>query len=428
MQQNGLQHDAELSPRTEAPSSVRGRLKLVGPGLVVAATGVGAGDLIASLVVGTRFGLTLIWALIIGALVKFLVTEGVGRWYMASGQTMVQGWHSLGRLASGYFVVYMFLLTFVYSAAVTSASALAATAMFPILPLPVWAILHGVAGFILVGIGRYDFFERIMEFFVGLMFITIVGLAIFLLPDLGEVNTGLLPQLPEGSLLYALGLIGGVGATLSLAAYPYWARERGWRGASWIPMMRLDLAVAYVMTAIFMLAMLVIGTVFLFGTGTSISGEEGLVTLSGPLGERFGVVARWLFLIGFWAATTSSIIGAWNSYGYLFADYVRTVRRVQDAEAESYLSEKSRFFRGMLVWVTFPPMLLHFLGQPVFLVIVYAALGAFFMPFLAITLLWLLNSRRVAPEHRNRIATNIALGGIVLLFAVLAVQELVGLF
>jgi hypothetical protein len=80
----------------------------------------------------------------------------------------------------------------------------------------------------------------------------------------------------------------------------------------------------------------------------------------------------------------------------------------------------------MLVWISFPSMLLLFFGEPVLLIIVYAAMGALFLPFLAITLLWLLNSSRVAPEHRNGIVANIVLVVSVLLFAFLGVQEILG--
>jgi Mn2+/Fe2+ NRAMP family transporter len=99
---------------------------------------------------------------------------------------------------------------------------------------------------------------------------------------------------------------------------------------------------------------------------------------------------------------------------------------VPDERAEEYLSEKSIYFRAMLVWISFPPMLLLFFGEPVLLIIVYAAMGALFLPFLAITLLWLLNSSRVAPEHRNGIVANAIFVLSVLLFAFLGVQEVLG--
>ena len=395
----------------------------------MAATGVGAGDLISSLVAGTRFGSVLIWTIVLGAIIKFSLVEGMGRWSMATGRTIFEGWRDLGRWATIYFVVYLFLVTFVFGAAVTSASALAVDALFPdVLPIWGWAVLHGIFGFVVVGIGRYGLFERVIEVFVGVMFVTVVGLAILLTPNLGELAIGLVPRIPEGSLLYALGIIGGVSGTFTLASYPYWVRERGWRRSTWIPMMRTDLIVGYVVTAVFMISMLIIGTEFLFGTGTNISGTEGLVALSDPLSEQFGTVAGWFFLIGFWSATTSSILGAWNGSAYLFADFVRTSRDVPDSQAEDYISEKSPWFRGFLVWITFPPMVLLFFGQPVFLVIIYAALGALFLPFLSITLLWLLNSGRVDRQFRNKIFSNAGMAVALVLFAILAVQQLISLF
>ena len=69
-------------------------------------------------------------------------------------------------------------------------------------------------------------------------------------------------------------------------------------------------------------------------------------------------------------------------------------------------------------------MVLLFFDQPVFLVIVYAALGALFLPFLAGSLIWLLNSKRVDKEHRNGPLANVVLGGSVVLFAILAVQQI----
>ena len=75
---------------------------------------------------------------------------------------------------------------------------------------------------------------------------------------------------------------------------------------------------------------------------------------------------------------------------------------------------------------SFPPMVLLAFGQPVALVTVYASLGALFLPFLAITLLLLLNSRRVAPEYRNRIVSNVVLAVSVIPFIVVGVQEVMG--
>ena len=416
----------ETTTRSEAPTTRRSRLRLIGPGLVVAATGVGAGDMVSSLTAGTQFGTVLVWSIVLGAVLKFALTEGLGRWYMATKTTVLDGWRSMGAWATGYFTIYLALVTFFFGAAAPSASALAVTAMFPgVMPLWAWAILHSVVfGFLICIVGKYGLFERVMEVFVGVMFVTVVGLALLLVPNVGALAFGtVVPRIPEGSLPYVLAVIGGVGGTFTLVSYTYWVRERGWRSPSWIPMMRTDLIVGYVATGLFMVAMLVIGAELLFADGANISGEEGLVALSDPIAERFGAVASWLFLIGFWAAATSSITGAWNGGAYLFGDLVRTMRQVPEERGEEYLSEKGTFFRAFLVWITFPPMVLFAFDEPVLIVIIYASLGALFMPFLAGTLLWLLN-RRVERQYRSGLLSNLVLGASLLLFVALATQEI----
>jgi Mn2+/Fe2+ NRAMP family transporter len=192
--------------------------------------------------------------------------------------------------------------------------------------------------------------------------------------------------------------------------------------------MRVDSGVGFIITGLFMISMLIVGAAFLYGTGTSIADEEGLVTVADPMAQRYGEVVKVLFLVGFWSAATSSILGGWNAAAYLFADYVRTARRVPDDQADGYLSERSKYFRGFLVWCCFPPMLLFSLDEPVLLVIIYAALGALFLPFMAATLLYLLNSKKITNAFRNKAMGNIVLGVSVLLFVAIAVEEIRGLF
>jgi hypothetical protein len=62
-------------------------------------------------------------------------------------------------------------------------------------------------------------------------------------------------------------------------------------------------------------------------------------------------------------------------------------------------------------------------ANPVQLVLVYGVLGALFMPFLAATLLWLLNWR-VDRQHRNGWASNAMLIVSLLLFGALCVADL----
>lgn len=409
-----------------APPPAGQRWKAIGPGIVVAATGVGAGDLVATLIAGSRFGYALLWAAIIGCIVKIALSEGSARYHLATGSTILAGWRTLGAWTSWYFGIYVVIWGFIYGATAMSATALPLTALFPVLPLWGWAVIAGLAGFVFVWFNRYAVFEWAMKLLVAVMFVIMVGLAILVAPSLPELASGLAFALPEGSLFYTLGLIGGVGGTVTTAAYGYWVQAKGWHGVPWLGMMRLDNAVAYTMTGVFVVAMLIVGAELLYATGIALqSGDRGLLDLSGVLADRFGTTVAKLFLIGFAATAFSSVLGVWHGMSLFFADWYRQWRGIELAPGVAV--ERSGPFRAYLLWLTFPPMLLLFAQQPFLLAVIYGAFGALFMPFLAITLLLLLNSHALPREARNGWLANATLGGSALLFAALAGQQVWGM-
>jgi Mn2+/Fe2+ NRAMP family transporter len=407
----------------------RPSLRYVGPGMVVAATGVGAGDLVATLVAGSQYGYTLLWAAVIGCVVKIALAEAVGRWHLATGRTIFEGWRSLGRWTTWYFAVYVVLWGLVFGATAMSATALPLNAMFPAVPLNVFAVAAGLAGLAFVWFGQYAVFEKVMTVLVGVMFVTVVGIALLLVPDVPAMLAGLAPVVPDGSVVYTLGLIGGVGGTITMAAYGYWINAKGWHDASWMRVMRLDNRVAYVTTGIFVLAMLVVGAELLFTAQIALAeGERGLLDLDAVLEDRFGDTLATVFLVGFFATAFTSVLGVWQGVSLMFADFVANVRgrdRASDNATEEVVrAERSPAFRAYALWLTFPPMLLLLFDRPFALVIAYGALGAFFMPFLALTLVWLLNSSRTPQRWRNGWLSNALLVAAGLLFVALCVIEL----
>ncbi|UUN28907.1 Nramp family divalent metal transporter [Streptomyces sp. FIT100] len=397
--------------------------RYIGPGIVVAATGVGAGDLVATLIAGSKFGYTLLWAAVIGCLVKISLAEAAGRWHLATGRTLFDGWRSLGSWTTVYFAVYVTVWGFVYGAAAMSSSALPLAALFPdSMDLKWWGVLCGLVGLVFVWFNRYAVFEKVMTVLVGVMFVVTVYLAVRVTPNLGDALAGLVPVLPDDSLIYTLGLIGGVGGTITLAAYGYWVNAKGWHNTSWMKVMRLDNRVAYITTGIFVVAMLFVGAELLHSAGIALAkGDKGLLDLADILADRYGTATAKLFLVGFFATSFTSLIGVWHGVSLMFADFVSHYR--PSIAPAGTPRDKTPAFRAYLLWLTFPPIALLFLDQPFGLVIVYGVIGAFFMPFLALTLVWLLNSSRTPREWRNGMLSNVMLAAAGLLFVVLCVQQ-----
>jgi Mn2+/Fe2+ NRAMP family transporter len=405
----------------EAVESTK-RYKIVGPGLVVAATGIGAADLVATLVAGSRFGYALLWAVFVGVLMKIVLVEGAGRYTLATGRTIFEGWRSLGRWTSVYFGPYIMIWGFVYGATAMSASAMPLAVLFPVLPLWAWAIIMGLLGFGMVWLGKYHLVEKVSAIMIGLMFLVIVGLAIYTVPNIPEALTGLVPWIPSGGLTYTLALAGGVGGTITLAAYGYWLREKGWDRPRFMRVMQLDNTVAYIMSGVFVTATLILGVEVLYSAGLAVSaGDRGLLDLSAVLDERYGTVIGHTFLIGFWAASFSSVIGVWSGVSLMFADFWGNVRKKPAGHPDTVTGGK--YFKFFLLWITFPPMFLLLLDRPIFLILLYGVLGALFMPFLAVTLLWILNTRRVPRRWRNGWFTNLCLAVCAVLFGILGIYQ-----
>lgn len=403
-----------------------GRLSFLGPGLLVAATGVGAGDLATGSIVGSKLGLAVLWAVLVGALLKFVLNEGLARWQLATGETLLEGAvRHLGRPVGWIFLPYLLVWSFAVAGALASACGVTAHALLPVFEprtgKVVFGAAHALAGVVLVAAGGYRLFEKLMKVAIGVMFATVVVTAVMLRPDPVELLRGLvLPTLPDlggGGLAWTVALLGGVGGTVTLLCYGYWIREEGWSGPERLARSRLDLAVGYGMTAVFGLAMVVIGsTVEVEGGGAGL-----LVGLSNRLGDTLGAPAKWLFLAGAWGAVASSLLGVWQSVPYLFADLTRLLvgrqEEIGDAGPVDTGDRPYRFFLLALGLSAIVGLFSTFVQVQK----AYAILGALFIPMLALVLL-VLNGRVawIGRELRNGAAARLLLLACLGLFAFFA--------
>ena len=161
-------------------------LHALGPGLLLAATGVGAGDLATASIVGSLLGVTVLWAVVVGALLKFIVTEGLARWQLATGDSFLEGAvRHLGPVVVWAFLPYLLLWSFFVATALMGACGVTLHAIVPVFERPetgklVFGILSSLAGLGLVLRGGYRLFERVMKICIGVMFLTVIVTAAML--------------------------------------------------------------------------------------------------------------------------------------------------------------------------------------------------------------------------------------------------------
>jgi len=413
--------------RTDKPRL--GLIAIAGPGLLLAATGVGGGDLATGSIVGSLLGTAVLWAVVVGAFFKFVVTEGLARFQLATGETLIEG--AVARLGRGVvwlFLPYLLLWSFFVGSALMSATGVTLHAMLPVFDdaergKAVFGVATSLAGLVLVWFGGYRLFETVMRVCIVVMLVTVVLAAALLWPGTLNVLEGLLvPRIPEAGgqgLSWTLALIGGVGGTLTVLCYGYWLREEGRTRGEDLRICRIDLAMGYGMTAIFGLAMVIVGS----SISIEGSGARLLVMLSDRLEEVMGPAGKWMFLVGALGAVFSSLLGVWQSVPYLFADCWGLLKG--GGETATRVDTKAPPYRAYLVLIATVPMLGLFWGFRD-IQLAYAVTGALLFPVLALALL-IFNGRSawVGAKFTNGPLTVAALVVILAFFSWIALRPLV---
>ncbi|MCZ6704914.1 MAG: Nramp family divalent metal transporter [Bacteroidetes bacterium] len=378
-----------------------GFFEIIGPGILIAATGVGAGDLATATFSGSKLGTAVLWAVLVGGVLKFVLTEGLTRWQLATGKTLLEGAaERLSPIVGWLFLPYLLVWSFFVGAALMSANGVAIHAMVPVFSDPADAkIVFGVAasliGLGLVLGGGFPLFEKIMGACIALMFTSVVTTAILLWPGTESVVSGLfIPSIPDADgegLTWTVALMGGIGGTLTILCYGYWIREKNRFGIDQMTVCRIDLGVGYLVTIVFGLAMVIVGT----SVQIEGSGADLLVVLSDQLQSTIGPVGKWIFLIGAFGAVFSSLLGVWQAVPYLFADFWRLfIVRKSDAShtGVSMSTLRNKPYRAYLFGIAILPVLGLFMSFKEIQKL-YTITGAAFLPLLALGLL-ILNGRK----------------------------------
>ena len=388
-----------------------------GPGLLLAATGIGVGDMVSSTIAGAEYGLTLVWALVVGVVIKFAITEGAARWQLATGISLIEGWREvLPRAVIAAFFIYFVIWSYFVSSALVSASALVPAAIMPSVPVEVWAIAHAVAALLMVWFGRYERFLAVIKWFVGLKFVAIIASVLLIVAWSGADWSGFGAR-SSFSVAYTLSLIGGVGGTVTLLSYAYWMREAGWTGPARLPSARSDLTLSFTLVFIFCFSMIFLSTQINWEGQILDEGPRLCLLLADRIGREIGPIGRAVFLLGFWGAAFSSVMGVYHGVPFLFDDMLRLWRR-QPAGGQ-----RGPAYRAWAVYLAAAAISALLVRRPVWLVFAYTVVGSMFFPFVVSTLLWLNNSSRVVRQARNGAIVNAVLGSALLLYLFLAVRS-----
>jgi len=75
---------------TEPPRSIGAALRRIGPGMILAASIVGSGELIATTTLGAQVGYVALWVILLSCIAKPVIQAEMGRYTIATGETALE--------------------------------------------------------------------------------------------------------------------------------------------------------------------------------------------------------------------------------------------------------------------------------------------------------------------------------------------------
>jgi manganese transport protein len=381
-----------------------------GPGALVAAAFIGPGTVTACTLAGANFGFALIWALVFATFATIILQDMSARLGVASGMGLGEALVAPGTPAVLKWLSVVLVLAALalgnaaYEAGNLSGGALGASAAFG-LPdhtqrLVVWAIAGLAAVFLLIG--RYKVLERLLIVLVLMMSIAFAGSLLMVRPDLGALAAGLVPRLPQGSLLTAIALIGTTIVPYNLFLHAASVREK-WPegGAEALKQASTDTRVSIGFGGLISILILATAAGSLFGTSTDI---HGAADMAASLEPAYGPAARLLVGAGLFAAGLSSAVTAPLATAFAVCEV-------------SGWRKSGRVFRGIALGILAIGTAVASLGlKPVSLIFIAQVANGILLPIIAVFLIVTMNRKSILGDHVNGLVSNL-LGGLVVCIA-----------
>ncbi|MCK4966454.1 Nramp family divalent metal transporter, partial [bacterium] len=208
----------------EAPAGFFRRLKYLGPGLVLSASIVGSGELIATTALGAKAGFITLWVIIVSCLVKVALQVEFGKHTIITGETTMTALNKLPgpKFRNVHWTIWAWLavyfLQFFQMGGIVGGVGQALNITVPGVSVNVWLFVTAVSAALLVYSGRYRLIQNVsvlLIFFFTLFNLLCVAMLQYTpyAIDIENILSGLSFQLPGYTVIFAVSAFGltGVG-------------------------------------------------------------------------------------------------------------------------------------------------------------------------------------------------------------------------
>jgi Mn2+/Fe2+ NRAMP family transporter len=331
-------------------------LAAIGPGIVVAGSVIGSGELINTPHQAAKFGFVLLWVVLLSCVIKYFLQVEIARHCLVHNRTTVQALNICPgpKFRGTSWTALLYMLGY-FATMLTIVGIIGALGglMHGVWPLSadvetstqIWGILMGALTIFLLWQGWYRHLEMLVMILVGGFSIS-VFVGVFLIQgtqyriSADDLLSGLKFSLDVDNYRDQVGyavisLMGALGvAANELFMYPYWVLEKGYaselgdpsspgwtdRARHWIRTIWLDAGLSTLLATVVTAAFFLLGAAVLHRKQVVPEGLDVVDQISSVYTESYGAWSKWLFVIGAFCTLFSTLVVIVAASGRMWAD------------------------------------------------------------------------------------------------------------
>jgi Mn2+/Fe2+ NRAMP family transporter len=373
-------------------------LTTIGPGIFLIGYNIGTGSVTTMASAGSRYNMTLFWALFLSCVFTFVMLVAYGKFTLVTGETAIYSFKKYFKYGKAISIFIMLVLIIGEIAALTGIMGIVGEL------LREWTkpLSPGGEGFNQIGItivlifglyyllwvGKYSLFEKFLIIFVIVKVTAFVLSMILVVPEPMVIIKGLVPGIPDEPNAYLIA--GGMaGTTLSAAVFiirSIVVSEKGWTVKD-LKLERKDAFVSATVMLILSASIMACAAGTLYVMGKPVDRAIDMVTTLEPIAGRF---AMSIFVAGIVSAGLSAVFPIILIAPWLICDYLHIPRNVQ--------SPLFRILGAIAILFGLYTPIFH--ARPVWVMIASQSFQATIMPFVTIFMIILLNRKDIMGEHK----------------------------
>lgn len=381
-----------------------------GPGIFAIGYTIGTGSVTSMIVAGSKFNMQLLWVLFLSCLFSGVLMFAYGNFALITGETALYGFKKHLKFGKPLAIAIIIGITFGQWNSLMGILGISANIIFEIISLNfpdivsykyetvlATAIVVIVIFYLLMLVGKYTFFEKILVIFVSLMGLSFILSLFMVQPLTADVIKGFIPTIPDvpGGKMLVAAFVGTTMAAATFLSRPLFVKGKGWTIKN-LNQQKKDSITAAVLIFIISGTIMAVAAGALFYEGKEVTHVLDMANTLEPVAGKWAVT---IFFFGALSAGLSSIFPCLLIAPLLIADYQSGI-----------LDTSSKQFRIVTAIACLVALIGPAFGaNPIEVQILSQVFNVFVLPLVILGIIILLSNKKVMRTYKTNIGVYIGM-------------------